>query len=72
LRRLQKSCCRPRRLLRRRKNTDARPREHLTEAEVERLMEAAKKRGRYGNRDALMILMAYRHGLRVGELVTLQ
>ena len=57
---------------RRRKNTDARPREHLTEAEVALLMEAAKKRGRYGNRDALMILMAYRHGLRVGELVTLQ
>jgi hypothetical protein len=35
---------------RRRKNTDARPREHL--------IEAAKTRGRYGNRDALMILMA--------------
>jgi site-specific recombinase XerD len=57
---------------RRRKNTDARPREHLTEAEVALLMEAARKRGRYGHRDALMILMAYRHGLRVGELVTLQ
>ncbi|MGH6682180.1 MAG: tyrosine-type recombinase/integrase [Bradyrhizobium sp.] len=52
---------------RRRKNTDARPREHLTEAEVALLREAAKKRGRYGNRDALMILMAYRHGLRVGD-----
>jgi hypothetical protein len=48
---------------RRRKNTDARPREHLTEAEVARLREAAKTRGHYGNRDALMILMAYRHGL---------
>jgi len=31
-----------------------------------------RKHGRYGHRDATMILVAYRHGLRVGELVGLQ
>jgi type 1 fimbriae regulatory protein FimB/type 1 fimbriae regulatory protein FimE len=56
---------------RRRPNSDLRTREHLTEAEVERLMEATK-RNRYGHRDATMILVAYRHGLRVSELVDLR
>jgi type 1 fimbriae regulatory protein FimB/type 1 fimbriae regulatory protein FimE len=49
---------------------DRRP--YLTETEVSQLCEAARKRGRYGHRDATMILMAYRHGLRVSELVALQ
>jgi hypothetical protein len=31
-------------------------------AEVERLMAAARKTGRYGHRDATMLLLAYRHG----------
>ena len=35
------------------------------------LMVTARKRGRYGHRDATMILIAYRHGLRVGELCAL-
>ena len=52
-------------------NRDLRTREHLTEAEVERLMEA-KKGNRHGNRDATMILVAYRHGLRASELVDLR
>jgi integrase len=38
---------------------------HLTEAEVDRLAEAARKGGRYGDRDAALVLLAYRHGLRV-------
>jgi integrase len=46
-------------------------REYVTEEEVERLIKAASKHER-GDRDALMILMAYRHGLRVSELVALQ
>jgi site-specific recombinase XerD len=51
----------------------ARPaRTYLTPDEVERLMKAARARGRYGHRDATMILLAYRHGLRVGELVSLR
>ena len=53
------------------KNGDVRPREHLTDHEVERLIKAAKK-GRYGHRDATLILMSYRHGLRVSEAVSLR
>ena len=57
---------------RRRLNRDARPREYLTPKEVERLIAAAKKRERrYGFRDATMILVAFRHGLRVVELCSL-
>jgi integrase len=57
--------------LRRPKNSDLRTREHLTEREVEKLVEAAKG-SRYGHRDALMVLMAYRHGLRAAEVVDLR
>ena len=53
-------------------NAVRRPREYLTPKEVERLIDAAKKRGRrYGLRDATMILVAFRHGLRVSELCSL-
>lgn len=52
-------------------NTALRPREHLTPAEVELLISVARKRGRYGHRDATAILIAYTHGLRISELVTL-
>jgi integrase len=54
------------------KNTDRRSREHLTSAEVERLIDAAGRAGRHGHRDATMILVAFRHGLRVSELVALK
>ncbi len=53
------------------RNADLRTREYLTEAEVERLMEAAKG-NRWGHRDAAIILVAYRHGLRASELVDLR
>ena len=52
---------------RRKPNADLRSREYLTEAEVTKLIDAAKG-NRYGHRDATMILVAYRHGLRVSEL----
>ena len=56
----------------RRCNRDVRPREYLTPKEVERLIAAAKRSGRrYGLRDATMILVAFRHGLRVSELCSL-
>jgi len=42
------------------------------EREVERLMDCARKHGRYGHRDATMILVAYRHGLRASEVCHLQ
>ena len=38
---------------------------------MEQLADAAKG-NRYGQRDATMILVAYRHGLRVSELVDLR
>ena len=35
-------------------------------------MDCARKHGRYGHRDATMILVAYRHGLRASEVCDLQ
>jgi integrase len=55
----------------RRPNGDLRTREYLTETEVERLMNAARK-NRWGHRDATMVLVAYRHGLRASEVVDLR
>jgi type 1 fimbriae regulatory protein FimB/type 1 fimbriae regulatory protein FimE len=54
-----------------RKNAEPRTREYLTDAEVEHLQEAAKA-NRWGHRDATMVLVAYRHGLRASELVDLR
>jgi type 1 fimbriae regulatory protein FimB/type 1 fimbriae regulatory protein FimE len=56
---------------RRRPNAELRTREHLTEREVERLIEAANG-NRQGHRYATMILIAYRHGLRASELTDLR
>ena len=53
-------------------NSSVRTREYLTRAEIERLMAAARKSSRYGHRDATMILIGYRHGLRASELCDLQ
>jgi integrase len=47
-------------------------RRYLTEREVERLMDTARKIGRHGHRDATMILVAYRHGLRASEVCSLE
>jgi integrase len=51
-------------------NAERRPREYLTPEEVERLIATARKRvgARTPHRDATMILMGYRHGLRASEL----
>lgn len=53
------------------KNRDVRNREHLLPDEVEALMKAAGQVGRHRLRDRTLILLAYRHGLRVSELVAL-
>jgi len=53
-------------------NSSVRTREYLTTAEIERLMAAARKSSRYGHRDATMILIGYRHGLRASELCDLE
>ena len=49
-----------------------RSRRYLTGKEIERLTDRARKHGRYGHRDATMILVAYRHGLRASEVCDLQ
>lgn len=53
-------------------NLKKRSREYLTVAEVNKLIKVAKRLGRHGERDSLIVLIMYRHALRVGELVTLQ
>src|SRR5215203_3412294 len=60
----------PRRL----SNAERRPREYLTPEEVELLITTAQKRigARAPHRDATMILLAYRHGLRASELCALR
>ena len=53
------------------KNADYRQREYLTEPEIEKLLAAAGE-SRNPGRDRLLILMAFRHALRVSELVDLR
>jgi integrase len=55
----------------RRANSDLRTREYLTPAEVEKLTKEARQ-GRYGHRDATLILIAFRHGLRASEICNLE
>ena len=52
-------------------NAELRTREYLTQAEVERLFNTAKD-GRYGHRDATLVLIAFRHGLRASEICDLE
>ena len=52
-------------------NAELRTREHLTTNEVERLIEIAAS-NRQGQRDALMVLLAFRHGLRAAEVCDLR
>ena len=54
------------------KNKQLREREYLSPQEIDKLITAAKSIGRHGLRDSSMILLAYRHGLRISELVTLK
>jgi len=55
----------------RKPNAAYRVREHLTEAEMDKLL-AALRRNRHGHRDWLVGLMIYRHGLRVSEACDLR
>jgi type 1 fimbriae regulatory protein FimB/type 1 fimbriae regulatory protein FimE len=56
---------------RRVKNSELRGREYLTAQEIEALMAAARQ-NRRGRRDATMLLVAFRHGLRASELIGLR
>lgn len=53
-------------------NADIRPREYLTDSEVEALIKAASQVGRHRHRDKTLILLAYTHGLRVEEAVSMR
>jgi integrase len=55
----------------RRPNVELRTREHLTTGEVEKLIDAASS-NRQGQRDGLMVLLAFRHGLRAAEVCDLR
>jgi len=57
--------------VRRKANADYRVREHLTEAEMTKLL-AALRQNRHGHRDWLIALLIYRHGLRVSEACDLR
>src|SRR5690348_7078542 len=50
---------------------DPRPKNFLTEAEVANFLKAARK-GRHGTRNFAMLLLAFRHGLRVSELINMR
>jgi integrase len=54
-----------------RSNTGWHTRAYLTEAQVEQLVETARLNS-HGHRDATMIVMAFRHGLRAAELIDLR
>lgn len=56
----------------RQSNASRRKREYLTPDEVEKVLQAAARLGRHGPRDRTLLLLAYRHGLRVSELVALR
>lgn len=54
------------------KNLEKRTREYLLPNEVEAMIKAARQVGRHCLRDATLILLVYRHGLRISELVALR
>lgn len=67
-------CSQPQKKLtpRKPKSEERRSRKYLTTDEVTRLRKAAKEVGRLGERDSLIILLMYRHGLRVSEVCSLR
>lgn len=57
----------------RKKNNKARrTREYLSTQEIDALRKAARGTGRYGHRDDTLILVMFRHALRVGEIIALR
>jgi type 1 fimbriae regulatory protein FimE len=57
---------------RRQRNAEVRAREHLTPEEISKLLMAARRTGRNSSRDEALVLVTFRHGLRVSELVALR
>lgn len=57
----------------RRPNGESRSREYLTPDEIESMIAAARHAGgRTSERDALLIMLGFRHGLRASEIVSLR
>ena len=56
----------------RRRNADRRSREYLTQREVDKVLVAARRTGRYGHRDETLVLLTFRHALRVSEAVAVR
>jgi integrase len=56
---------------RRKPNKATRTREYLTPTEMESLLDSAVS-GRHGYRDRTLLLLMYRHGLRVSETISLR
>jgi type 1 fimbriae regulatory protein FimB/type 1 fimbriae regulatory protein FimE len=54
------------------KQKSSQPRKYLLEHEIEQLIKAAKQSKRHGNRNATLILLMFRHGLRTAEAVNLR
>lgn len=53
-------------------NEEVRPREYLTTEEVMSMIKAIRKSGRNRTRNAALIEVVYRHGLRVSEAINLR
>lgn len=47
-------------------------RDYLHPAEIDRLLAAAKTFPRYGQRNYLLVLLAYRHALRISEVIDIR
>lgn len=56
----------------RQRNSDLRTREYLTSHEVDSLRKAARQNGRHSHRDDTLILIMFRHALRVSEATALR
>lgn len=56
----------------RKPNKDQRTREYLSTKEIENLRQAAKGIGRHSHRDDTLILLLFRHALRVSEIIALR
>jgi type 1 fimbriae regulatory protein FimE len=56
----------------RKKPRDASVREYLRPDEIDAMVQAARQSGRHRVRDAAIILLMFRHGLRTAELVALR
>lgn len=54
------------------KNKERRSREYLSQTEIDKLRKAARSYGRHSHRDDTLILIMFRHGLRVGEIIALR